>query len=291
MSNMDLKGLNPTEIFNFYINNHDESVYELLDAKNFVLFCFFTHRIVNNLPTDDVFKNYENIIAYSYFKVTEINPDVECDSCGGYGSNTCDWCDGTGYNECTECEGYGDVSCDSCDGDGYETCGVCYGAGTDEEDNTCTNCYGDSQIECGDCDGRGKVTCDDCDGDGKYVCSHCDQGEEICGECEGAGNVETEDKYSASQYYVLSFDNRIISEVPHQEKNYKLKNFFKNTNNINTIISLVSKHELCDNYEGHDLDNDVEYFFDYSDEIFNYLNLYKTESGIDITEIRDMDCD
>jgi hypothetical protein len=73
---------------------------------------------------------------------------------GNYYHDTCDNCEGNGYERCDECNGHGEVDCSTCDGSG------------EDDGEPCYDCQGDGQVMCNNCGGDGDINCSDCDGEG-----------------------------------------------------------------------------------------------------------------------------
>ena len=112
------------------------------------------------------------------------------DTSGGYISDSCEMCDGSGRASCQECDGRGEIECHHCNGDGEMECDECNGKG----DVECDECDGSGMVDdekCEKCDGKGEIECGECNGSGETKCENCGgDGEIECGECGGAGEID-----------------------------------------------------------------------------------------------------
>ena len=102
---------------------------------------------------------------------------------GNYHHETCDNCNGDGYERCYDCNGSGQVDCDTCGGTGDDGTEPCY-----------------------DCQGSGEVTCDNCGGNGDVNCSYCDS----------EGEVET-DRLEVNHYQICTWNNNIKNRCELEE--------------------------------------------------------------------------
>jgi len=264
MSDEEFRGFSPSEVFQYFVSTADETiVYEFLKPKEFILFCFLTHRISNGLSVEDVISKFSQLIAYSYIEITELDPESECPRC-----------DGSGEMSCTNCGGSGNEDCNYCDGSGNEECDVCDGSGEDEEGDTCQTCDGDGSKDCNECGGTGTFDCSECHG----------SGEETCYECDG-GYITKEGYYSAVQYFVVTIDSKIISEIAYYENMDRLPESLLPLQNINSILVKQDNHSPCDDIE-EEIEKGDSYFI--GSDIDGDISMWKTGRGIDISDIEDI---
>ncbi len=262
MSDDEFNGFSPTEIFQYFVSTVDDTIaYEFLKPKEFILFCFLVHRISNKMSVEGL--TLDRLIAYSYIEITELDPEVECDHC-----------DGSGEISCSECSGSGNEYCDECGGSGNEDCDVCDGTGEDEEGNTCWKCDGDGSVDCEECVGSGKENCTECNGSGEEKCFNCDD-----------GYITKEGYYSATQFFVVTIDPKIYSDIVYYEKMDVLPESLLPSNNINSILVKQDNHSPCDDIEEEIETGDL--YFIGSDTDTN-ISMYKTHRGIDIADIEDI---
>ena len=219
MSDDEFKGFSPTEVFQYFVSTVDDTIaYEFLKPKEFILFCFLVHRISNKMSVEGL--TLDRLIAYSYIEITELDPEVECNHC-----------DGTGEMNCSRCGGSGNEDCHECDGNGTIECSVCDGSGEDEEGDTCSNCDGDGSDDCEECGGSGNENCTECYGSGEEKCYNCDD-----------GYITKEGYYSAVQFFVVTIDPKIYSDIVYYEKMDVLPESLLPSKNINSILVKQDNH-------------------------------------------------
>ena len=187
-----LKNSTPTDVYSLFKN--DELYKKFIHNMNpteLLYVCFLVpvpedkREIVLNTI---MFK----LFIFTYYSVNNDDVTEDCPDCSGDGEVDCD-----------ECNGSGNIDCNTCDGNGEDDCDNCDGTGEDEE--------GD---ECGYCDGSGRENCGDCKGSGNDDCSWCGgSGRETCSNCEGRGDVDKEDYYGITQYFIASWDDKILSQI------------------------------------------------------------------------------
>lgn len=168
-----------------------KKVMSTLDPTELIYVCMLVP-----VPEDERERTLETIMSrlfiFTYYTVDDDNLTEDCPDCSGDGEIDCGECNGAGSLDCNTCDGNGDVDCDTCDG-----------TGEDEE--------GD---ECGYCDGSGRENCGDCRGSGNDDCSWCGgSGRETCSYCEGRGDVDKEDYYGITQYFVASWDDKLLNKL------------------------------------------------------------------------------
>lgn len=264
MSYDEFEGFSPTEVFQYFVSTVGETVvYEFLTPKEFILFCFLVHRISNKLSVSDINTNFSRLVAYSYIEITEIDPEVECDHC-----------DGSGELNCSECSGSGNEDCDKCNGSGGQECDVCDGSGEDEEGDPCSNCNGDGSVDCSECGGSGSYSCQECHGSGEEKCYNCDD-----------GYITKDGYYSAVQYFVVTMDPKISSDIVYYEKMDVLPESLLPTRNINSILVKQDNHSPCDDIEKEIEQGDLYFIGSDTD---TDISMYKTYRGIDIADIEDI---
>lgn len=187
-----LQNSTPTKVYQFFKN--DELYKKILDTLNpteLLYICFLVP-----VP-EDKRESVLNTIMYrlfifTYYSVNNDDVTEDCDQCGGSGQVDCDECNGRGSIDCNTCDGNGDIDCDTCDG-----------TGEDEEGDECSSCHGSGRENCGDCVGSGKDDCLWCGGSGLETCSNC----------EGRGDVDKEDYYGITQYFIASWDDKILNQI------------------------------------------------------------------------------
>jgi len=264
MSDDEFEGYTPTEVFRYFVSTSEETiVYDFLTPKEFkfILFCFLVHRISNKMSTEGL--TLDRLVAYSYIEITELDPEVECEHCDGSGEVSCSECGGSGNEYCDECNGNGGVDCDECDG-----------TGEDEEGNTCRNCDGDGSVDCSECGGGGSFSCQECGGSGEEKCYKCDD-----------GYITKDGYYSATQFFVVTIDPKISSDIVYYEKMDVLPESLLPSTNINSILVKQDNHSPCDDIEEEIETGDL--YFIGSDTDTN-ISMYKTPRGIDIAVIEDI---
>lgn len=186
------KDNSPTSVFGLF--KYDELYQDYIsniNPKDLIILCLLTP--VEDFQKEKAFDVISSkLFVFTYYTVDSDDVTEDCDDCGGSGENNCDECNGNGSEDCNTCDGNGDVDCDYCDG-----------TGEDEE--------GD---ECGNCNGSGRENCNDCGGSGSNDCSWCGgSGQETCGTCNGAGDTTKEDYYEITQYFIASWDDKILNQI------------------------------------------------------------------------------
>ena len=192
------------------------------------------------------------LFTFTYYTVDSDDVEEDCRDCGGSGEVSCDSCDGSGQEECSNCYGEGDVDCDNCDG-----------TGEDEEGDTC-----------GYCDGSGKESCKDCSSEGQLDCEYCSgTSYESCDNCNGSGQVPQDDYYSISQYFIASWDDRILNEIEMLDDDDDISSSLINkiTRNKKSVVFHLNSEDI---YSDDTLNVGSEYFYGYSvnPEFANYSN-------------------
>jgi hypothetical protein len=117
-----------------------------------------------------------------------------CEKCKGNGSFDCSCL-------CSNCEGRGSLqnTCDKCNGRGYNTCSPCSGSGRvliskswlfGEKYGNCFNCANTGKLNCRFCShGSVQLSCSTCSGTGgNTACPSCKGHKKIgCSSCKGKG--------------------------------------------------------------------------------------------------------
>lgn len=187
-----LQNSTPTKVYQFFKNDElYKKVMSTLDPTELLYVCFLAP-----VP-EDKRESILNTIMSKLFIFTYYT--VDSDEISEY----CDQCGGSGEVDCGECRGSGNIDCNTCGGDGEVDCSNCDATGEDEEGDDCSSCYGSLQETCHDCGGSGKEDCSWCGGNGTETCSYC----------EGRGYVDKEDYYGITQYFIASWDNKILSQI------------------------------------------------------------------------------
>lgn len=125
-------------------NNHLRFIQEIFSIDLIPLLVFVSYEIaIGNDNPNIVGEIKNNLFYFNIFQFGDTENDIDCNRCGG---------DGT--DNCGECDGNGQIRCDWCGGDGE-----------DEEGNTCNDCDGERFLDCQSCN-NGMVECNDCDGRG-----------------------------------------------------------------------------------------------------------------------------
>ena len=262
MSDDEFEGFSPTEVFQYFVSTVDDTIaYEFLKPKEFILFCFLVHRISNKMSIEGL--TLDRLVAYSYIEINELDPEIEFDYCSGSGEISCSDCGGSGLENCNECDGNGSIDCN-----------VCEGTGEDEEGNTCLNCNGDGSMDCNNCGGSGSFYCQECHGSGEEKCSNCND-----------GYITKDGYYSATQFFVVTIDPKISSDIVYYEKMDVLPESLLPSKNINSILVKQDNHSPCDDIEKEIESGDLYFIGSDTD---TKISMYKTHRGIDIADIEDI---
>ena len=243
LSDSEYESWTPTAVYNSFVKDKDmeyATVYEFFDADEILLLCFILPAISSGKDIESIISNFTTKLTfYTYVFLTELDPEVECESC-----------DGRGTQDCRECAGNGQVDCSECGGRGQVDCSYCDGTGEDEENDTCSYCDGDGDVECDECDGDGYERCSECNGSGN----------EDCDECNGPGYIETFDKFRGIQFDTITIDDSMISELPYYDFGDVMSE--KLADKKNSIV-IRQKELICDNDElksKSDLETETYYF-------------------------------
>ena len=259
------KNKSPFECLNLLKTEVPFTIYaDRMDAVDMVLFSFILPQTELELDLSNLYDEIKfNLFAYSYFEIINEVVDVTCNSCGGDGEISCGNCGGNGDVDCGECGGNGSSECDYCDGTG-ET----------EDGDRCSDCGGDGYKECKFCDGSGNEECSECEG----------RGNENCDECDGIGEVEDKNLREIYQYMFVCYNQKIKDSLLYKEEFEILSDDTVNIliNNKKTLLITVKK-------------SNTEVFWDdggADDNLFvsvsEYPTLFKSGSGIDVSEIPDI---
>jgi hypothetical protein len=247
------KDNNPTEVFSLF--SHQEAYKDYItniNSKDLIILCLLIP--IEESKRDKAYDVISSkLFTFSYYTVDSDDVEEDCGECGGSGDVTCSECGGSGNEECSNCYGDGDVDCDSCDG-----------TGEDEE--------GD---KCGYCDGSGRETCPDCGGEGKFDCNYCDgSGNETCDNCNGSGQVQQDDYYSITQYFIASWDDKILNEIEMLDEDDVISSSFVSyiTRNKKSVVFYVNGSDI---HSDESLDVDSEHFYEYNvNPVFRVINGY-----------------
>jgi len=237
-----LQNSTPTNAYGLFKNDDlYKKVMNTLDPKELICVCMLVP-----VPQDKRETILNEIISklfiFTYYTIDDDDVQESCDSCGGSGNVNCDECNGGGSDDCGNCDGSGDVDCDYCEG-----------SGNDEE--------GD---ECSSCDGSGRESCNTCGGSGEVECTWCGgSGEETCSNCEGQGDVNKEDYYGITQYFIVSWDEKILNQLEILDVDDVMGDSLINyiTNNKKTLIYDTNGDEI---FSDETLHVDNEHFYGYS---------------------------
>jgi hypothetical protein len=248
LSDNEFSSFTPTEIYK--LRNSDDydsisTVYNFLTAEEFLLFCFILPAISGDKDYKSIISKFtSNLTFLSYIHINELNPEVDCEECSTSGEQTCHRCGGDGNVDCSQCGGSGDQDCNNCDGTGEV-----------EDGETCSDCLGDGTESCEYCDGSGYERCENCNG----------RGEENCHNCDGQGYVETTDKFQGTWYYLITIDDKMISELPY----YSLGDVLSSSLiKLENCLVLRYVYEVCDNenLNSDSIEKDTDYFIGFDDD-------------------------
>lgn len=136
---------------------------------------------------------------------------------------------------CTNCGGNGEIICDICGGEGDVYCKTCNGDGLDSENN---DCY-------------------DCGGEGSFDCTSCVRGYSLCDMCNGLGYYTKEYYNNIDQYYFVSFDIKLKTELEYKRTYTKVsENLYSDIleSKKNVLVGLISgvSEDFYDEYQTND---------------------------------------
>jgi hypothetical protein len=245
-------GNNPTQIYDKIRNDRFvKMAVENLDGRDYIILIFM---LANDKNVD--LTSLYTVIDYNLFAVVtglvnEVDPEVECQECGG-----------TGDVQCTECYGDGNFSCNTCEGSGEVECGDCGGDGVDSDGETCDNCSGD-----------GNETCNDCGGDGELNCSYCyGSGNESCGECD-SGYVTEFNKQNIEMFEIISYDKNFREKFHNSINQIFEPDYIYKIINTNLFLEIRSDNVITDDYVG-----DVELNDEFLIDIYENFSVGKNRS-------------
>ena len=246
--NPEFKKFNPTECYGLLRSNEFpyNEYFRILSSEDILLLSYILPKVESGLDLNELCNRIKsNLFSFSYCEVEDTEPEEECNSCYGSGNEQCDNCDGTGNETCRQCDGDGKVSCDNCDG-----------SGVDEEGDQCSDCNGSGEINCNQCDGDGNESCNQCGGGGEFDCYNCD----------GTGNVELNGKATVSQYFVISYNQKIKNLVELKEPYDEISQDFIREiyNDKMTLITSVENFTPDDDEFDSLLQGDY-FFYEFSD--------------------------
>ena len=243
---------NPTGVYRDIINEkHLESLSHVLKANDLVMYSLLIPRFNMGSDIDEDYDRIENnMFTIELVEIYNSEPEVECDECGGHGSDNCDNCDGTGEIECRECDGSGEVDCDYCDGSGMD----------EDAGEECDMCEGDGKQTCEHCNGHTTESCNDCGGDGETGCYTCDS----------TGKVESSDSSEVIYTDFVSWSGRwkmYFADVKHHEQidTEDSNNFYNN----NQTLIIREYYEISEEYTGYENGDTFLFHMDEKPELIN----------------------
>lgn len=239
---------NDKKIRHFFTNQSDDDLFKV---------AMLIQGIKNGFSGRDELKKIEDsLFSFSIITIDTLDPEIECEHCGG-----------DGWVSCDNCGGRGGVTCSHCGGDGEITCSECGGDGQLDDETECHNCDGSGYERCEYCDGDGDVQCDECVYSGRMKCPEC-----IEGYIEGVG------RYEIIQNEYISYDTELRDALERKEQfdviSEELSNLIYNSKRtfILNVYSGINDEDLLDG-SIRDFEEGVSYLGEVSLETPNIRNI------------------